>query len=92
MVQVSPGRESADWQEWTLMKNNGENESNPRFLQLSTQLLAIQRAQTIKSAQQQHNAQTRPSQPPQAGPQQGSQGSPMMQQRPQENGQVNGNL
>jgi ATP-dependent helicase STH1/SNF2 len=74
------------------MKNKGENESNPRFLELSTQLLAIQRAQTIKSAQQQQHQQPRPAHQtpvPTAGPS-GQQGSPMMNQRPQENGQING--
>jgi ATP-dependent helicase STH1/SNF2 len=77
------------------MKNQGENDSNPRFVQLSAQLLAIQRAQTIKSAQQQqHQARPgNPGQPAATGPGPvAQQASPMMNasQRPQENGIING--
>lgn len=62
------------------MKRQGENETNPRFMQLSSQLLAIQRAQSIKSAQaQQHQLQQQ--QPPQAqAPQQQQQSSQQSQQ------------
>ena len=35
------------------MKRQGETEANPRFKQLSVQLLAIQKAQTLRTAQQQ---------------------------------------
>ena len=35
------------------MKNQGENDSNIRFRELSTQLLVIQRAQQLKNAHQQ---------------------------------------
>src|SRR5579859_2004495 len=56
-----------------MMKKNGENESNPRFTQLSQQLLAIQRAQSLKQLQaQQHQQQMQQSQhssqPPQQQP------------------------
>ena len=81
------------------MKRQGETESNPRFQQLNTQLMAIQRAQAIKSQQAQQLQQMQQQQP---APQQQQprpvdtpqQSSPVMNtpQRPQENGQVNGIL
>lgn len=83
------------------MKRQGETESNPRFQQLNNQLMAIQRAQTLKTQQQQQQLQqqqlqqqspqqqTRP-QDGQSGP--GQQSSPVMNvpSRPLENGQMNG--
>lgn len=96
------------------MKRQGETESNPRFQQLNIQLLAIQRAQVIKSQQAQHlqhqhqhqqqplqqqqqpmlPAQQQQQQPRPVDVVQGQQSSPVMNipQRPQENGQVNGNI
>ena len=51
------------------MKRQGETETNPRFMQLSSQLLAIQRAQSMKSAQaQQHHPVQQHPQPQQAQP------------------------
>ena len=95
------------------MKRQGETEANPRFKQLSSQLLAIQKAQSLRSAQQQQQQQHQQhqqlpnqpqpqqqqpaqqparqvdAQPTQAGPS-GMQGSPVIPQRPQDNGQLNG--
>jgi hypothetical protein len=79
------------------MKKQGETEANPRFKQLSAQLLAIQKAQTLRTAQQQQppqppaQARQPDGQPAQPGPS-GLQGSPVVAQRPQENGQPNGFL
>jgi len=82
------------------MKRQGETEANPRFAQLNGQLMAIQRAQALKSqqAQQMQVHQQHPTpvqqqqQQPRPGDGVGQQSSPVMNvpQRPQENGQVNG--
>jgi hypothetical protein len=86
------------------MKRQGETDANPRFAQLNGQLMAIQRAQAIKSQQAQHMqphpqqqqhpppVQQQQQQPPRPVDGPGQQSSPLMnmQQRPQENGQVNG--
>ena len=82
------------------MKRQGETEANPRFAQLNGQLMAIQRAQALKSqqAQQMQAHQQHPTQGPQQqqqprpGDAAGQQSSPVMNvpQRQQENGQVNG--
>jgi hypothetical protein len=90
------------------MKRQGETESNPRFQQLNTQLMAIQRAQAIKSQQAQHQQQQQqqlqqqqpqqplptPQQQQSLRPVEGQQSPPAMNipQRPQENGQINGIL
>jgi len=86
------------------MKRQGETEANPRFKQLSAQLLAIQKAQSLRTAQQQQQhhhqqqqqqqqqqMQGRPAdgQPPQQRPFE-LQASPVMTQRSQENQQPNG--
>jgi hypothetical protein len=39
------------------MRNQGENESNPRYKQLSAQLFKIQRQQTLRGQQQQQQRQ-----------------------------------
>jgi hypothetical protein len=98
------------------MKRQGDAETNPRFQQLNTQLVAIQRAQAIKTQQaqqlqqqqqqqqqqqhhQQQQQQQQGQQPP--GQQQQPQSRPMdvqsspvmtVQQRPLENGQINGSF
>jgi hypothetical protein len=69
------------------MKRQGENETNPRFMQLSSQLLAIQRAQSIKSAQAQQHHQLQQHQQPQAQPPQQQQ----LSQQPQQLRQVETN-
>jgi ATP-dependent helicase STH1/SNF2 len=82
------------------MKRQGETEANPRFAQLNGQLMAIQRAQALKSQQaqqmqahQQHPTQgQQQQQQPRPGDAAGQQSSPVMNvpQRQHENGQVNG--
>lgn len=88
------------------MKRQGETEANPRFQQLNTQLVAIQRVQAIKTQQaqqlqqqqQQHQQHQQQGQQP-SGQQQQPQSRPMdtqsspvltVPQRPPENVQVNG--
>ena len=82
------------------MKRQGETEANPRFAQLNSQLMAIQRAQVLKSQQAQqmqaHHQHPTPAQqqqqPTRPGDGAGQQSPPVMNipQRSQENAQVNG--
>ena len=89
------------------MKRQGETEANPRFQQLNTQLMAIQRAQAIKTQQaqqlqqqHQHQHHHQQGQQPSGAQQQpqikplNAQSSPVMTapQRTQEIGQVNGSV
>lgn len=65
------------------MKRQGDYETNPRFIQLSNQLMAIQRAQSMKSAQAQH-LQHQQQQQQQAQPPQQQQQSSQQPQQPRQ--------
>ena len=65
------------------MKRQGDTETNPRFQQLNTQLMAIQRAQAIKTQQAQQLQQQQQQQHHQQQQQQQGQQPPGQQQQPQ---------